>query len=395
MNRGQQWTLAGGVGLGGGLMYLLDPGSGRRRRALARDKAVHLLNKSGGALRKTSRDLGNRTKGLAAGVGSRLRKSDVPDQVLHDRVRAALGRSVSHPSAIEVLAEDGRVTLAGDVLAHEEDRLLTAVHKVRGVREVDNQLEVHESAGDVPSLQGGAGVPGGMGRLGVLQRNWPPATRLLVGTAGGALALAALKRRDRMGAVLGSVGLGLLARSLTNLESKRLLGLGAGRRAVDLHKTLNVAAPVDEVFEFWSSFENFPRFMANVLTVRRLGNNRWHWVVRGPASTTVEWDAELTRFEPERVLAWKSVEGAAVESSGLVHFTPAAEGTQVDVQLSYNPPASAVGHGVATLLGSNPKQQMDQDLVRFKSLIEDGKTTAAGKTVTRSEVEGRFEPVGV
>jgi hypothetical protein len=223
MNNTQKLGLWGGAGLaagvGAGLMYLLDPQGGGRRRALLRDQAVHAMKKGGEAARKTSRDLGNRTRGLVAETGSKLHREQVDDQVLCDRVRSKMGRAVSHPSAIEVAAIDGCVILSGPVLASELGRLLSTVHSVKGVKEVENRLEVHESADNVPALQGeGRTTPP------LWRRNLAPTTRLLAGTAGGALALASLKRRDRLGAALGAVGLGLLARSLKN----RTEGQGKG-----------------------------------------------------------------------------------------------------------------------------------------------------------------------
>ena len=205
MNR-QQWTLLGGAaGLGAGLMYLLDPGNGGRRRALAKDKAVKAYHVSSTALRKSSRDLGNRSKGLVAGARSRFRKGDeAPDQVLEARVRSSLGRAVSHPGAILPEVYEGRVILRGDVLASELSHLLSTVQSVQGVSEVDNQLNVHESAEGVSALQNG-----GTSR----RRTLPPAARLLAGTAGGVLAAAGLTRRDKLGAALSAAGLGLLATS--------------------------------------------------------------------------------------------------------------------------------------------------------------------------------------
>ncbi|MFP5287215.1 MAG: BON domain-containing protein, partial [Thermoanaerobaculia bacterium] len=150
MKKSKPLTLLGGVGLGAGLMYLLDPDGGRRRRALARDKAVHGLKVSGKALRRTSVDLGNRTRGLVAECGSLLRKGSADDRKLEGRVRSKLGRHVSHPSAIQVQCEEGRVILSGPVLASEADKLLHKVKKVKGVHEVENQLEIHESAENVP-----------------------------------------------------------------------------------------------------------------------------------------------------------------------------------------------------------------------------------------------------
>ncbi|HEX7182002.1 MAG TPA: BON domain-containing protein [Thermoanaerobaculia bacterium] len=205
MNR-QQWTLLGGAaGLGAGLMYLLDPGNGGRRRALAKDKCVRAYHVSSDALRKSSRDLGNRSKGLVAGARSKLRKGDdAPDQVLEGRVRSTLGRAVSHPGALLVEVYEGRVILRGDVLASELSHLLSTVQSVKGVSEVDNQLNVHESAEGVSALQNGASR-----RRRTLTLT--PAGRLLAGTAGGVLAAAGLTRRDKLGAALGAAGLGLLA----------------------------------------------------------------------------------------------------------------------------------------------------------------------------------------
>lgn len=151
MKKRDQLTLLGGVGLGAGLMYLLDPDGGGRRRALARDKCVHGLKVSGKALRTTSIDLGNRTRGLVAEASSLLHGSSTDDRKLEARVRSKLGRHVSQPSAIQVRCEDGRVILTGPVLSSEADKLLSKLKKVKGVHEVESQLELHEDAGDLPS----------------------------------------------------------------------------------------------------------------------------------------------------------------------------------------------------------------------------------------------------
>jgi hypothetical protein len=124
--------VAGGlvlVGLGAGLMYLLDPERGRRRRALVRDQFVHALYEIDDMIGVVSRDLGHRTRGAWAGVWSLPRRSvgeTVPDATLNERVRSKLGRFVSHTRPIEVTARAGRVTLSGPILTHEVDGLLAA-----------------------------------------------------------------------------------------------------------------------------------------------------------------------------------------------------------------------------------------------------------------------------
>jgi osmotically-inducible protein OsmY len=137
------WALLGGVGLGAALMYLLDADNGRRRRVVTRDRAARALRRGRRTLESTARDLSQRARGVAAGVRSRLRsgREPVPDEVLVERVRAALGHRVTHPSLIEVQVEDGRLTLSGPVLKREARRLLRGVRRVAGVKSVGDRLE--------------------------------------------------------------------------------------------------------------------------------------------------------------------------------------------------------------------------------------------------------------
>jgi uncharacterized membrane protein len=234
-------------------------------------------------------------------------------------------------------------------------------------------------------LQGGAGrwEP----EFELLQENWAPSIRLLAVLGGGTLAVASLMRGGLIGLMGSLLGLGLAARGIVNAPFRRLVGLTGGRRTVDLHKTINVNAPVEEVFRFWENYENFPRFMPHVREVKDRGHGQSHWVVEGPAGIPIEWDATLVKVVPNQLLAWKSLPGSAVGHAGVVHFMPRDGGTQVDIQMVYHPPAGVMGHAAASLLGSNPKQAMDQDLVRFKSLLEQGKTTAEGEMVTRERLK--------
>jgi uncharacterized membrane protein len=336
-----------------------------------RDKLARATHKVPDAISATARDISNRVQGMTAQASSAFSSEDVSDEVLVARVRSKLGRIVSHPSSIEVAANQGRVVLSGPVLARETNDLLAWVSAVPGVRAVDNLLDVHKQAGDVPGLQGGEPRPGD--RVDLMQENWSPTSRLLAGAAGGALAVYGLSKRDPISLSLGAIGIGLIARGVTNLEMKRLVGLGAGRRAVEIQKTINIAAPVEQVYQFWKNFENFPSVMSNVKEVRDNGNGTSHWIVAGPMGVAVEWDAVITRDVPNELLAWKSVEGASVESAGIVHFRRNEDGsTSVQVKLSYNPPAGAIGHAIAALFGSDPKTEMDADLMRMKSMIETG-----------------------
>ena len=367
-------SLLAGAGVGVSLAYFLDPARGARRRARFRDTMTHSATVARRAVGTTGRDVRHRTSGTAAWLRTRMRHAPVDDAVLVRRVRSKLGRFVSHPHAIEVDGAGGIVALRGPILEREADNLVRAVGRVSGVREVVDQLERHEQAGSVPSLQGGR-APSGE-RLDVLQRNWAPTTRLVLGTAGAALAVAGFARRDTRGAMAAVLGGTLLARAGTNLPTGQLLGVGSRRRAVNVQKTIVINAPVGEVYAFWSLYENFPRFMSRVYDVRSSDSEpmRSSWKVAGPAGTTVGFDAEIRSAVPNQRIAWKTLPGSPVAHAGIVRFDPESAGqTRVHIRMTYNPPAGWLGHTVASAFGVDPKSSLDADLARMKTLIETGR----------------------
>jgi len=236
MNR--ELALLSGAGLGAAAMYILDPDRGRRRRALLRDKLYSLARRAPRVIEVTARDLSSRAQGVAAKAASRLIEDVVPDEKLVARVRSELGRVVSHPGAIEVTANQGRVRLSGHVLAQEVDHLLSAVSAVPGVRDVENQLEVHETPDNIPALQGGKPRDGH--RLGFMKKNWPPAVRFLAGSAGAGLVIYSFTRKTPAARILGAVGMSLIARSAINKEVKDLVGVSDDARAIEVQKTINI-----------------------------------------------------------------------------------------------------------------------------------------------------------
>lgn len=366
----KQQIFCGGLALGAGLMYVLDPERGKRRRAMLRDQANHALNVAGTAYDKTAADLSNRTSGTLAELKARLRAEPVSDEVLRARVRAQLGRLVAHPHAIHVTAEEGKVTLSGPVFASELDHLLKGVAWVRGVVEVENRLAAHEEADEVPELQNK--TPHECESLPFMQENWSPTARLLAGAAGGGLALLGLSQRGWVGAACEAAGLGLLARGLTNRDTRSLAGIKGGR-GFEAQKTIHIAAPVEKVFEFWTRHENFPKFMTNVREVIDRGEGRYHWKVAGPAGLTFEWTGKVVEQIPNQLQRWESVPGSIIAQSGMARFQPNQQGgTRLDIRLAYQPPAGALGHAFATLFGADPKSEIDADLLRLKTFIETG-----------------------
>lgn len=194
-----------GIGIGMGLMYFVDPDRGRRRRALVMDKLSYSVHAGIDALDTATRDVAHRADGWVARARRAFRREAVDDDRLIDRVRAQLGRAVSHPHAIRVEVDEGCVTLRGPILHGEVKPLLRAVAHVHGVCGVVNALDEREAADHVPALQGT-----GARRT---SRKWAPATRLVLGTAGTALAGYGASRRDVPGAVLAATGLSLIARA--------------------------------------------------------------------------------------------------------------------------------------------------------------------------------------
>ena len=363
-----------GAGVGAGLTYFLDPGRGARRRARVRDTVNHSTRVTRRAVGTVSRDMWHRTSGTAASMRGPFRHEPVDDQLVVDRVRAKLGRLVSHPHAIEVTSTNCIVRLRGPILEREADSLTRAVRRVPGVDDVIDDLDRHENAGNVPALQGGRPPVGE--RFDAFRPHWAPTTRVLLGTAGAVIVGAGIVRRDTAGVIAALLGASVAVRAATNLPAHRMFGITDGRRAVNLQKTILINAPVGEVYAFWSLYENFPRFMSRVYDVtsseRQPMQSRWK--VAGPAGMTVEFDAEVTRAVPNQMIAWRTLPGSPVAHAGTVRFDPETDGrTRVHIRMAYNPPAGWLGHEIAAAFGVDPKRSMDADLARMKTLIETGR----------------------
>jgi uncharacterized membrane protein len=150
-------------------------------------------------------------------------------------------------------------------------------------------------------------------------------------------------------------------------------------------KTITVDRSPEEVYRFWRALENLPRFMAHLESIESRDGRRSHWKARGPAGMTIEWDAEIIDDRPNQLIAWRSLEGADVDSQGIVRFTraPGGRGTEVHVELRYDPPAGRLGAAVAKLFGREPGQQIAGDLRRFKQVLEVGEVVHSDASVHR------------
>ena len=223
--------------------------------------------------------------------------------------------------------------------------------------------------------------------------------------AGGALALYGLSRRSWGGALLAAVGGGLLFRGVTgHCATYEALGMSTaksdnsapasdkpGANGIQVREVVTINKSPEELYSFWRDFGNLPKFMNHLESVTASDDTHSHWVAKAPLGRTVAWDAEIINEIPNRLIAWQSLPGADVSSAGSVRFEPAlgGRGTEVRVNLDYNPPAGVFGATVAKLFGEEPQIQIAEDLRRFKNLMETGETpTVEGQPVGTRSAKG-------
>ena len=203
---------------------------------------------------------------------------------------------------------------------------------------------------------------------------------------GGALTLYGLSRiNSPAGMILAALGGCLLYRGVTGRcsmysalgvttapEKAPATSVRAGQ-GVKIEKAIYINQPAGELYRHWRNLENLPRFMRHIKSITTEGG-RSHWTARGPLGMSVEWDAEIINDQPNKLIAWRSLANADVDSAGSVHFqpSPGGRGTRVTVVLKYDPPAGKLGATLAQFLGQDPEAQIDEDLRRFKQLMETG-----------------------
>lgn len=160
-------------------------------------------------------------------------------------------------------------------------------------------------------------------------------------------------------------------------------GAQESERFKEVTKIVTINRPPEEVYRFWRNFENLPRFMEHLESVTVLDDRRSRWKAKAPAGRSVEWDAEITEDRPGEMIAWRSVEGSDIGNRGTVRFlrAPQGRGTEVRVDLQYDPPGGMLGATIAKLFGEEPGIQVDGDLRRFKQVMEIGEVVRSDASV--------------
>ena len=366
--------LAAGAAVIAAAGYMLNPASGPMRDMSASERMDLTATRLREGAGETRRGLSGRVKRFAERVKTIWRGEIDADKALIRKVRGAIRSAVSRVPGIGVAVHDGRVLLHGDVAREEHERIVRAVSAMPGVREVSDQLIERDTAefSNRPvqrSTQGDTWKRGTWRQnLNLRQEHWTPAARVLMGALGATLIGGATRRRTALGALAGIGGSALLLRSATNKPLRRL---GPGRGVIDVQKNLVIDAPIERVFGLFVAQENFPVFMRNVREVRQDGNGRTHWIVEGPAGSTIEWDSATTLYRPNEILAWRSLPGSGVEHSGVIRFERLGDDrTAVDVRMNYSPPAGVLGDALAKLSRKDLRSELSEDLARIKRIAE-------------------------
>jgi uncharacterized membrane protein len=227
--------------------------------------------------------------------------------------------------------------------------------------------------------------------------NVGPVERGLSLASGVALLAYTLTRRPKMGLPLGLEAGYMVYRGATgHCVFYQMLGINRsqanGHEGILVERAVTVNRQRAELFRMWRNFENLPRFMHDLESVRvdEADSGRSHWVAKGPLGRQIEWDAEVIEERENELLVWKSLPGSQVESMGRVEFldAPGGRGTIVHISMQYNPPAGSLGAAFAKLLGKEPGLQIKEDLRRFKQIMETGEIpTVEGQSSGRRSAD--------
>lgn len=214
--------------------------------------------------------------------------------------------------------------------------------------------------------------------------------RIASAIAGGGLIAYGIKRKDWIGALLGLVGGGLALRGATghcqvydaldiDTNESSLFERGKERakdwfsQETEIVKSITINKSADELYAFWRNFENLPKFMNHLESVKVVNDAKSEWTAKAPLGTQARWTAEITEDVNNEKIAWRSVENSEITNSGKVEFLPTIErGTVVKVTIRYQPPAGKLGAFASYFLSEEPDAQISEDLRRFKSLMETG-----------------------
>jgi len=352
-------TLLRGVILGAAATYFFDPDRGKARQAMARDKLNHYLRKGQHRAEGKKKHLSH----LWEGVKSEIRRGwhahdKVTDEILEARVRSVIGRCLCHPHNLQVQARDGEITLRGEIIREEFDPLLYSVAETPGVLKVRDELLVHEGD-DIPYVP-----PHHPGRGG---------SKLLCAALGGGLLGKSLRKRGVMRAAYSGLGLVLLSKMKTEKTPEVVTNYERAASLLNISARVSIARPLQEVFAFSSTFENFPHFVPGVYAVLSDGDGAARWTTKGPLGGVEEWTSSTTVVEPGRCIAWCSDTVFSLPHEVVLTFKGLSRGnTEVDVQVFVVPRRTTVSALEMERLRGFLLNALEETLLIYRQILEGG-----------------------
>jgi uncharacterized membrane protein len=298
---------------------------------------------------------------------------------------------------------DSDLGMQGDVAPTQEKPLITflgwfsiglGLVQIFAPRTLLNLIGVKDHAANVTitRIVGMREIAGGMG-LFIEPR---PVTWIQARIAGDGMDLALLDRAltadqtENRNATIGAL-IAVLAVTAVDIAANQILTqkhsqitsnvMEGGMMRV--RKSVTVNRPIAEVYAFWHNFENLPQFMRHIQSIKTTDNGQSRWTAQDSEDGVLEWDAVIIGDTPNEVIAWQAVEGGAMHTSGTVQFRPAPgdQGTEVLMDLEYQPPAGKLGAAFSRFFGAHPEQMIRDELFAFKQIMETGEVTRSDGAV--------------
>jgi uncharacterized membrane protein len=177
--------------------------------------------------------------------------------------------------------------------------------------------------------------------------------------------------RGRKSVAARAAGAALLLAAFAPALTRQLLRIGAARRRVQLRTTVDIERPVHEVFEFCRDFENFPRVVKSIHSITDYQDGRSRWEVHTPSGEILAWDAQVTKYVPNVVIAWRSRPGSVVDCNGLIRFSPLENGgTRLQIQVDHHPCHTGLSDAVRALFKSSGAERIEADLAHANTYLQ-------------------------
>jgi uncharacterized membrane protein len=229
-------------------------------------------------------------------------------------------------------------------------------------------------------------------------RNVSTTERIGTGIGGALLALYGLNRGGGGGLLGALAGGALLLRAASGhcpvyarlgaSEAEHRLAQQRGWQTASIHReTVRINRPREQLYAFWREQTNLASAMSHVERVDMLDSKRTHWVVTLPLGKQLEWNATITEDRPNERIAWRAEADAELQNAGWVEFREVAGGTEVTVELAFEPPAGELGRTLLKLWPNSPGALLKNDLKELKQRFERGELSAGGRSALEPHLQ--------